>query len=339
MATQPSIEDLIARSRRGPLDESGRRRLESAIAASQESRLLYAAGAGFDAVGATLPDDDLIVSRVADRVANLPLRRKRRGIVRSLGLVMAGVSLASAAAAAGWIIEHQIVGQRAPTPTQVAPVKLDSKRESTLKHDPGVVTSAMTLEQPVQQMTRGAGKVATANEQASLRGDSTRSLQVPASSSTHSNARNTFSASSAKGTDTCGTAPTDRDAFDTGTQAVGAAEQFARASRARREGRSAVALGLYLDVTDRFPTAPEAGQAQLAAAELLLQAGQAQAALDGFRRARVRTSAAEALWGEARALRALRRVDEEHRALTELTERYPQSPYAEAARKRLDESL
>jgi TolA-binding protein len=112
-------------------------------------------------------------------------------------------------------------------------------------------------------------------------------------------------------------------------------ELFARANRARREGRAAEATILYLELGSRYPGSPEARQADLTLGELYLQAADGGAALECFRRYRGRAMAAEALWGEARALRLLGRTAEERQALTALATEFPASAYADAARKRL----
>ncbi len=112
-------------------------------------------------------------------------------------------------------------------------------------------------------------------------------------------------------------------------------ELFARASRARREGRSAEAIALYERLDSVYPSSAEAQQAALTLGELYLQNGSAEAALRRFRSYSGRALVAEALWGEARALGRLGRVEEERRVLERLCREAPTSPYAEPARRRL----
>jgi TolA-binding protein len=98
------------------------------------------------------------------------------------------------------------------------------------------------------------------------------------------------------------------------------------------------ALGLYGRLQAEYPASPEALAAKISVGMLELQRGQASSALAQFRayrRANARSLRAEALWGEAEALRALGRSDEERAALDSLLSDHPGSAYAPAARKRL----
>ena len=115
----------------------------------------------------------------------------------------------------------------------------------------------------------------------------------------------------------------------------GPSELFERANRARREGRIGEAMALYERLSSVAPGTPEAQQAELALGELNLQKGTPDRALLHFRRYRGQAMGAEALWGEARALRQLGRSAEERATLDTLGRRFPSSPYAAPARKRL----
>jgi len=120
------------------------------------------------------------------------------------------------------------------------------------------------------------------------------------------------------------------------TRREAATHLFESANRARPEGHTAEAMALYEELQQQYPGAPEARHASLTLGQLHLNRGDASAALACFRRYRGRAMAAEALWGEARALGQLQRTAEERRALRTLAETFPASPYAEAARKRLE---
>jgi TolA-binding protein len=118
-------------------------------------------------------------------------------------------------------------------------------------------------------------------------------------------------------------------------RAEAASEIFERANRARREGRTGEAMALYERLGLLAPGSVQAEQADLALGELNLQKGTADEALRHFRRYRGQAMSAEALWGETRALRQLGRLAEEREALGTLCRRFPSSPYAAHARKRL----
>jgi TolA-binding protein len=94
-------------------------------------------------------------------------------------------------------------------------------------------------------------------------------------------------------------------------------------------------MALYERLSSVAPGTSEAQQAELALGELNLQKGTPDRALLHFRRYRGQAMGAEALWGEARALRQLGRSAEERATLDTLGRRFPSSPYAAPARKRL----
>jgi TolA-binding protein len=117
-----------------------------------------------------------------------------------------------------------------------------------------------------------------------------------------------------------------------------ASELFAAANRARVNGDVAEAIALSRRLQSEFPRSTEAVSSHLSLGLLYLQQGQAQAALAEFRLYRGSAGGAgqaEALWGEAKALRQLGRSSEERTALEELLARYPRSAFSGAAQKRL----
>jgi TolA-binding protein len=120
-----------------------------------------------------------------------------------------------------------------------------------------------------------------------------------------------------------------------GAERSEAADLFARANRARREGRGAEAMALYQQLCSRMPQSSEAEHANLALGELNLQQGKPAEALRYFQRYRGQAMIPEALWGQARALRQLSRSDEERAVLEILRDRFPNSPYTATALRRL----
>ena len=119
-----------------------------------------------------------------------------------------------------------------------------------------------------------------------------------------------------------------------------AASLLTDASAARRAGETDRAIALYRRLENEFPKSPEAGLAALPLGGLLLDRGEARAALAEFDR-HVRGGQSrllpEALYGRGRSLAALGNRGEERRTWARLLDQFPQSPYAGHARRRLAE--
>ena len=111
---------------------------------------------------------------------------------------------------------------------------------------------------------------------------------------------------------------------------------FARANQSRRNGDVEDAISLYERLTRAYPNSVEAEDAKILRGNLLLSVRSPRAALRQFEDYRSGALSLEALWGRAQALRKLESTDEPA-ILLELIRGYPDSPYAEAARKRLRE--
>jgi TolA-binding protein len=117
-----------------------------------------------------------------------------------------------------------------------------------------------------------------------------------------------------------------------------AAKLFGEANQARRSGDIGRASGLYHLLQDQYPGSPEAELSRVTLALLLLDSGDAQAALVGFERYLAGSSRgleAEALVGRARALGRLGRRDLELTAWQEVQRKYPHSIYGRQATERL----
>jgi TolA-binding protein len=117
-----------------------------------------------------------------------------------------------------------------------------------------------------------------------------------------------------------------------------AAELLEQANRARRGGSSATALSLFRELTQRYPSSAEARLAEVRLGSMLLEKGQARAALTEFDRHLSRGGglAPEALYGKARAFSALGDTAGERAAWTALLRDYPGSPYVGSAERRLE---
>jgi len=117
-----------------------------------------------------------------------------------------------------------------------------------------------------------------------------------------------------------------------------AAKLFGEANQARRSGDVGRASGLYHLLQEQFPGSPEAELSRVTLALLLLDSGDAQAALSGFERYLAGSSRgleAEALVGRARALGRLGRRNLEVAAWQEVQRKYSRSIYGRQATERL----
>ncbi len=118
--------------------------------------------------------------------------------------------------------------------------------------------------------------------------------------------------------------------------APSARDLFTRASGARRRGDIEAAIALYEELLASHPSSVEAEDARLVLGNLRLEQRSPRAALNQFESYGAGALSLEALWGKAEALRKLQRPDE-RAALEQLVRDYPDSPYAAAANKRLQQ--
>lgn len=117
-----------------------------------------------------------------------------------------------------------------------------------------------------------------------------------------------------------------------------APEAFAAANQARVEGDRPLAMARYREVLAFWPRSPEAQQTRATLGRLLLDQGQAAAALeqlDAYLEGADGTLREEVLAARAQALARLGRVDDEARAWQTLVDHYPDSIHATRARARL----
>ena len=115
-----------------------------------------------------------------------------------------------------------------------------------------------------------------------------------------------------------------------------ARELFTRASSARRRGDIEAAITLYEELVTSHPSSVEAEDARLVLGNLRLEQRAPRAALNQFESYGSGALSLEALWGKAEALRKLQ-SPEERAVLSQLVRDYPDSPYAAAAKKRLQQ--
>jgi TolA-binding protein len=110
-----------------------------------------------------------------------------------------------------------------------------------------------------------------------------------------------------------------------------AAAVFVRALRERAQGQTRAAIATFRALQQQFPRTPQALVSQVSLGDLLLDGGDAAAALTAFDAYLVALPsgplATEALLGKARALSALGRATEADTIRRELGGRFPDSAY------------
>ena len=313
MSAQPNRcrEDLFARSRRGPLSAVEQRALDAHLAVCE---LCRAAGA-FAAVYDAIPDhasgaDDLLIARLAARVAGGSAMVRPRRRARILAIAAGLALLVAAGGAAAWVSVRGLTSRSLEAPVAARP---EGRRPRTTAEVAPVarpldeaVDEATDRETPIGQEKRApTGKTITRHGGAGERDRSPRSPLAAA-------------------------APT-------------AAELFAEANAARRALDLRKATDLYLALDRRFPESPEAPVALVSAGDLLSRLGEPAAALRAFDRYLERRAdgalAPEALFGRARTFRQLGRRQDEVDAWRRLLHAFPGSVYESAGRQRLGELL
>lgn len=304
-ATDPS--DLICRARRRELSPEERRQLQELLNGSGEMRLMSVMLSEFERESQVRPGDDVLLARISERALGLtekaPPRRFRRA--RSTLLLAAALMLLGSAAWAFRAVYKASVAEAPKVPTaSIQPAKAPANRRAS-PPPPSVP--------PLPAAGERAPEV-PANPLPSETRKPARTLErTPPSVTTQGTRRNA--------------AP--KAPFNP------ASELFARANALRRQGRATDAAALYQLVLDEHPESREAAPARLALAKLLRSSSPARA-LAHFSALAGQGGALrpEALWGMAEAARSLGNEAMEARALSELLREFPDSPYADAARRR-----
>jgi len=120
-----------------------------------------------------------------------------------------------------------------------------------------------------------------------------------------------------------------------------ASSLFASANSERRHNHVAAAISLYEELQQRYPGSDEARVSHVSLGRLLLERSMWSEGLsqldDYLAAAPDGMLAPEALFGKARALAALGRLDEERGQWVGLLSKFPDSVYAAQARRRIDE--
>lgn len=314
-------EDLSVLQRRGQLADAEQRRLQVALMASDTHRCAHELGCSFDDMQTACASDGKLVEGLARRA-----RAHYVGRPRSLGqriLPWLGVAcslLVSAAAGATlWPYASELLGVAPAKRTVVlAPAAVPAKRHGPTRPSPVSTASSAPAEHNVA--------VPSEPHAARVSGERSRALTPPRRSAEKS--------VSAAATVLPVPVASDRD-----TTVRSAAELFKLANAARRRGDMEGARALYRQLREEHPTSNEATLALMVQARVELQQGAAREALIQFDRylnlAPSGPLAQEALEGRAQAYRQMGMPGEEANAWRELLQRYPDSVYSDAARKRL----
>jgi TolA-binding protein len=303
-----TLDDLLSKRRRGALSDAEERRLTAARRASSEYELALLAGDAFERDGAPAPGDPerlrQIIRAAERRSTGAPRRRFSRPALRTLGVVPVFVAAVAAASIGGYQLfkapeapgtPPTLLAPRAPEPAREAP-----PIEPTPEHAQPPIEPTPERAQPRtrSRFTRPEPQVSKPSR-----------FPLPA---------------------------TEHRPHEPGS-AETAQSLFRRANTLRQLDWPAAAE-TYAELIRRFPGSLEAAIAEVALGKWSLAQGRSGDALEWFRahqRRPQRPLAAEALWGEARALESLGSSAAAKRPWQQLLEQYPESPYAGVARERL----
>lgn len=308
-------EDLIAVARRGALPQPLERRLTMCLAASDSLRCLDQVGHDFDQMQTALASDKAdtegLVALARHRYAKGHSARGWRmpavGWLAAVGVSLLALGAAAAIGGLGLRVTSTAVSVAASTTV----AKTAGQERKPSEHTPAS-PGAGPADTPVSQPSAAAPAPALAglnpvisSPRSALKIDPVRPAEsLPVSS-----------------------------------EPASSTALFSSANAARRRGEHRLAMSLYRELQSSFPASPETSLSHILLARLELGQGDAAAALTQFdaylRQPREGSLTQEALQGKALALAALGRKDEETEVWRELLRRYPTSPYAASARKRL----
>jgi TolA-binding protein len=295
--TSPCPEDLLGLRRAGQLSATDARLLETHLRACTACALDESLHESFAHAGCAQARDDEVIARAVDRTM-----AKRRGRARwswSLAAGMAAlVMVAGLASAAVW-----------------------------LRGRAGTRPQAETVSAPVAQPSTPVSPASTAAPELAAPEPAAVPIEPPR-------------------TATVRTRPHRRPALSDEPPATPAPDRgldlkalFAAANEARRAGELDRAGELYSELQRRFPVSREAQLSLVSYGRILLDRGRAAEALAQFERhiqaAAGGVLAAEAFYGQARALTSLHREAEARQGWADLLARFPDSIYADVARSHL----
>jgi len=346
-----NCEDRIARSKRGGLSESEQRQFRELLDSNIEARLLYEAGCAFDRESHVMPGDEARLERIARRIQNRRLLRRRWMPIRALSLGVAAAMLV-AGVAVGAVNYSRLWRADAARSSQARTAATRGTSATTTRSLKGVGPAS-----PVESDPRESAEPAQALPTPSAQLLHTTQLLPPAQTLQPLPTPNAQllhatqllpPAQASAGPVFQGSLPSYPTSLATGrfedelqsppvTQ--GASTLFTDANRARVRGDAALAVTQYERLIGEFPRSREALAARLSLGMLYLQQEHPGQALRQFQTYRAISGplAAEALWGEAQALHGLGQIRDERRALERIVRDYPHSAYATSAQSRLSQ--
>jgi TolA-binding protein len=335
-----SLDDLLIKRRRGLLQGTEEQRLHKAVRGSLEYELALLAGDVFEREGAARPGDRERLEQLARATerhwrGGSPARRRWPRTLRPL--VTLPLFLAGAAAASYGAYRALGTDSTVATPASLAMAPAFAPVSSPAAPAPplSAPTPSRPLEREPEMTARGAPEKMPAatlvphtpapmpRPDAPIARNAVRERRTPVPAP-----RALPPVAPPAGVSREPGAPTPSDS---------ARALFRHANQLRQRDWSAAA-SVYRELIRRYPDSLEAGIAEMALGKWFLSQSRSGDALEWFRAHQRRPQsalAAEALWGEARALET---VGSRRAALApwqRLLELHPSSPYAEIARQRL----
>jgi hypothetical protein len=291
--------------------------LDEHLSICASCRVQQQIGADFDAMGGLRPGDGVLIAQLAERAVQRPHKRMahRRSLQSIAMTAAAAFVLVAAIAGANALVRHRLHASL-QGPTSIAapaqPVACEHPDRPGCPAPRGTDDVAMPVREPSIALSPAVSEV---------RG------RWPAISP--HNARTTVA----------GPAAPQVEARE--IQAETASSLFARANNERRHDHVAAAISLYGELERRYPESDEARISHVSLGRLLLDRGIWSKGLSQLDDYLVSSPdgmlAPEALFGKARALKALGRRDEERGTWNRLVTKFADSVYATQARHRLEE--
>jgi hypothetical protein len=315
------LSDLVARARRYRLSQAERIRLDEHLSKCETCRRARQIGADFDAVARLQPGDDKVIADLADRaIGQFKRGTQPRRRARSVSVAAALTCILFSAGAGAAVIWH--FQSRSPMRAQsesLPPVAGAPIAESS---------SAVSLRSSVR----------TSEPPLTMPSAPTESFDVPSVAPRivpPSNPKALRPPRAPRAAASHGAAVSGEPGGDT------AASLFADANEERRRAHAVAASALYSQLQQRYPSSNEALVSRVSLGRLLLERGAWSDALSQLDRYLIESPdgvlAPEALFGEAQALQALGRREEERNVLARLLARFADSVYAAQARRRMEE--
>lgn len=325
--------DLLCEARRRELSEREQRRLEELLSRDLGARLMQLMQPELERSSRVQPGDDVLATRIAEHALALadlgPVRPRlhldRENLVRKrdsngdsavvrrrrgpLWLLTAAIMFGATGAAAWWATHSSVVetvNSNSEESGEVAGVRRISKALNQRR-------SRESVPLPERVLTPESVP-------------SSRELDAPEPAPREAMTADAGPVSR-------------RDSARLPSTLLTAAQLFADANLLRREGHSAQAIRLYRRILSDYPKTREASLSRLVLAKTLAGSNPRQSLAYYQEVARTNGSLrAEALWGVVEAATQLKQVGIKEHALTDLMREYPESAYADVARRRMKDA-